>query len=39
MIAEGDCLLKMDAEIPLPTKLMLLKTVHFRTVTDKLEVY
>jgi hypothetical protein len=37
-MAEGDALVKLKAEIPLPTKVVLLKTIHFRSVTDKLDV-
>ncbi|CAG7835361.1 unnamed protein product [Allacma fusca] len=38
MIAEGDSLVKLDADIPLPTKVLLLKTGHFRSVTEKLDM-
>ena len=38
MIAEGDSLVKLDVDLPLATKVLLLKNEHFRAVTDKMDV-
>lgn len=37
-IAEGDCLSKLMCDLPLPTKVILLKSSHFQSVCDRLDV-
>lgn len=37
-IAEGDCLSKLMCDLPLPTKVLLLKSSHFQSVCDRLDV-